>query len=317
MSATPLRRASTLLPSFRSAHHPTCRHRAPRIPASSLCSAGRIARTLPSTRRDQHTLAPLRYPLDEPLGKLWTTEQLRMVAVDYQEGLLERLNDEIKGTEYENKSVVDTVIGSAKKREDALIFNYASQAMNNSFFLDTLLPTVESTLHHMSHSLDEHLRKEFGSITQFVSYMSAAAMGMSGSGWVWLAIDRQNRLAIIGTYGAGTLLIRERQQANPMGNDAPLLGGTGISNSAPTPPGNYSNPQIHTPSNSTNFKWFGQTLNPIFCISVHEHCWLKDYGVWGKEEYLKQFWTVLDWGKVSRYHERWVERNDAATSPKK
>jgi Fe-Mn family superoxide dismutase len=33
---------------------------------------------------------------------------------------------------------------------------------------------------------------------------------------------------------------------------------------------------------------------------VHEHAWLSaGYGIWGKEEYLKRFWTVLDWKKVS------------------
>jgi len=26
------------------------------------------------------------------------------------------------------------------------------------------------------------------------------------------------------------------------------------------------------------------------------------YGVWGKEEYLKRFWTVLDWMKVSHVY---------------
>lgn len=45
----------------------------------------------------------------------------------------------------------------------------------------------------------------------------------------------------------------------------------------------------------------GETLYPLFCVSVHEHAWISaGYGVWGKEEWLKKFWTVLDWGKVSR-----------------
>lgn len=44
----------------------------------------------------------------------------------------------------------------------------------------------------------------------------------------------------------------------------------------------------------------GEVLHPLFCISVHEHAWMAaGYGVWGKEEWLKQFWSVLDWQKVS------------------
>jgi superoxide dismutase, Fe-Mn family len=47
----------------------------------------------------------------------------------------------------------------------------------------------------------------------------------------------------------------------------------------------------------------GEYLTPLFCVSVNEHAWMAaGYGVWGKEEWLKKFWTVLDWQKVSRMH---------------
>jgi Fe-Mn family superoxide dismutase len=43
----------------------------------------------------------------------------------------------------------------------------------------------------------------------------------------------------------------------------------------------------------------GQTLYPLFCVSVHEHAWMAaGYGVWGKETYLDRFWTCLDWAAV-------------------
>lgn len=51
---------------------------------------------------------------------------------------------------------------------------------------------------------------------------------------------------------------------------------------------------------TADFEKIGTQLYPLFCLSVHEHAWLSaGYGIWGKEEYLKRFWTVLDWGKVS------------------
>lgn len=54
-------------------------------------------------------------------------------------------------------------------------------------------------------------------------------------------------------------------------------------------------PQTH----SDLFK-MGDTLFPLFAVSVNEHAWMSaGYGVWGKEEWLKQFWTVVDWKKVS------------------
>jgi superoxide dismutase, Fe-Mn family len=45
----------------------------------------------------------------------------------------------------------------------------------------------------------------------------------------------------------------------------------------------------------------GETLHPLFCVSVHEHAWMSaGYGVWGKEEYLKRFWSCLDWGLIAK-----------------
>jgi superoxide dismutase, Fe-Mn family len=51
----------------------------------------------------------------------------------------------------------------------------------------------------------------------------------------------------------------------------------------------------------------GQTLYPLFCVSVHEHAWMAaGYGVWGKEEYLERFWTCLDWAAVLDSYTRYV-----------
>jgi superoxide dismutase, Fe-Mn family len=51
----------------------------------------------------------------------------------------------------------------------------------------------------------------------------------------------------------------------------------------------------------------GQTLYPLFCVSVHEHAWMAaGYGVWGKEEYLDRFWTCLDWAAVLDSYTRYV-----------
>jgi len=80
-----------------------------------------------------------------------------MMAVDYQDGLLQRLNDEVQGmcslypcllsvyayettgTAEETKSVAQTVISTAQERSKSLAFHYASEALNNSFFLDSLV----------------------------------------------------------------------------------------------------------------------------------------------------------------------------------
>ena len=45
----------------------------------------------------------------------------------------------ILGTELENLSVAQTVISTGNSMRDVLAFNYASQALNNSFFFDNLV----------------------------------------------------------------------------------------------------------------------------------------------------------------------------------
>ena len=52
------------------------------------------------------------------------------------------------------------------------------------------------------------------------------------------------------------------------------------------------------------FSEMGQQLYPLLCLSVHEHAWMSaGLGVWGRDEYLKRFWSVVDWEKVSQAYD--------------
>jgi len=56
----------------------------------------------------------------------------------------------------------------------------------------------------------------------------------------------------------------------------------------------------------------GEYLNPLLCISVHEHAWMSSgYGVWGKEEYIKKFWTAVDWERVTGHYLYWSRLQNA------
>lgn len=62
--------------------------------ASRLCSSTQAPRW--STRR-LHLRSPLKYRIDEGLGEFLPPPALKTVAVDYQQGLLQRLNEEVRG----------------------------------------------------------------------------------------------------------------------------------------------------------------------------------------------------------------------------
>lgn len=41
-------------------------------------------------------------------------------------------------------------------------------------------------------------------------------------------------------------------------------------------------------------------VNPLLCLSVQEHAWLLDHGIWGKEAYIKHFWSFVNWARVEQ-----------------
>ena len=110
-------------------------------------------------RRNIHKPIPLPYSIEHGLGNFLPPAALQTL-VDYQDGLLSRLNEEVRGesskfynhlapmtffrftadTKQENHaSVVHTAIKYANQRKRTLAFNYAVLALNNSFFLSQLV----------------------------------------------------------------------------------------------------------------------------------------------------------------------------------
>lgn len=152
-------------------------------------------------------------------------------------------------------------------------------------------------------------------------------------GFVWLVTGALGRLGVVATYGAGTLLVVKRRQS--VAPDGIELGGN--YEPATLPPSSSSSidrapAQARTLSTSARASaqylanvWsdaklpasnpfeghakldtLGQTLYPLFCVSLHEHAWtVAGYGVWGMmETYLERFgrvWIGQRWGTRTRF----------------
>ncbi|GAA5887009.1 hypothetical protein JCM3774_005130, partial [Rhodotorula dairenensis] len=89
-------------------------------------------------KRFAHRRVPLPYDAEHGLPGFLSPNALRTVAVDWQQGVLARLDELVRGTELEDKSVLQTLKEAARDPTRTLAFNYASEALNNSFFLSTL-----------------------------------------------------------------------------------------------------------------------------------------------------------------------------------
>ncbi|KAF8165125.1 Manganese/iron superoxide dismutase [Crassisporium funariophilum] len=318
--------------------------------------------------RSVHTRRPLPYSAENGLGKFLPPPALQTL-VDYQDGLLSRLNDELRtDTKHDNHtSVAQIAINYASLTERTLAFNYAVLALNNSFFLDQLAPPPPENSQQPDHQnsisteLAEKIRMNYGDLTNLKSSFSAAALGMFSSGWVWLVVDKAGHLGVKATFGPSTLLIRSRTNMNynagavilesnpaaqgsarppaqspvsksPPPGVSPASPSSGISSSNTTPTHDLHSRLMHTTPVSSSINSLmqpagihdegeireeakglatipsilnaGHLLFPLFCVPVYEHAWMSaGFGVWGKEAWLKEFWTVLDWEKVSKAYE--------------
>ena len=170
------------------------------------------------------------------------------------------------------------------------------------------------------------------------TYVTAAAQGIhpagGAGGFIWLVTDALGRLGVVATYGAGTLLVAERRKS--LAPDGIKLGGIyepatfppSSSSSSPigrtpaqaralstsarasaqppanvwsdsTPPASNAGATTGSSEMPTELDALGQTLYPLFYVSVHEHAWMAaGYGVWGMETYLEIFWTCFDGAAV-------------------
>ncbi len=113
-------------------------------------------------------------------------------------GYVAKLAELTEGTRYAAMPLEEIVLGS-----DGAIFNNAAQAWNHVFFFEQLSPKAK---HHPSGMLRRAIDEEFGSLDDLKRRMTTAATSLFGSGWVWLAADRDGRLYIISKQNAGTPL---------------------------------------------------------------------------------------------------------------
>ena len=143
-----------------------------------------------------YTLPPLPYAPDalEP--------RMSKETIDYHYGkhlqtYIDNLNRLIAGTHYEHMPLEKIIITS-----DGPLFNNAAQVWNHTFFFDSLTPEPEL----IPLELADYFIRDFGSEENFKEKFKNAAVGVFGSGWAWLAQDKDGRLHIIQESNAGNPL---------------------------------------------------------------------------------------------------------------
>lgn len=90
------------------------------------------------------------------------------------------------------------------------IFNNAAQAWNHTFFWNCMIPTeVTQNIHTPkapTGKLAQAINRDFGGLTGFQEKFKSSAASLFGSGWTWLAKDKNEKLEILQTSNADTPL---------------------------------------------------------------------------------------------------------------
>lgn len=106
------------------------------------------------------------------------------------------LNNLVKGTEFEGKSLEDIV-----KSSSGGIFNNAAQIWNHTFYWHSLSPNGGG---EPTGAVAEAISNTWGSFEKFKEEFNKMAMGNFGSSWTWLVKKADGSVAIVNTSNAGT-----------------------------------------------------------------------------------------------------------------
>ncbi|HEX6998147.1 MAG TPA: superoxide dismutase [Gammaproteobacteria bacterium] len=92
------------------------------------------------------------------------------------------------------------------RKSEGTLFNNAGQAWNHNFYWRSMRPNGGGA---PSGALGEAITKAFGSVDDFKREFAEAANNQFGSGWAWLALDREGSLRIVSTGNADNPLTKD------------------------------------------------------------------------------------------------------------
>lgn len=150
-----------------------------------------------STSGTRFTVRELPYAYDALAPQL-SEETLRYHHDKHYAGYVAKLNELILDTPYEGQPLEDIILAA-----DGAVYNNAAQAWNHAFYFEQLSPDPQRV---PTGALADAVVRTFGSVDALRERMNREAVGLFGSGWVWLAADRQGGLVIVSGPNAGNPL---------------------------------------------------------------------------------------------------------------
>ncbi|HMU86763.1 MAG TPA: superoxide dismutase, partial [Agitococcus sp.] len=149
------------------------------------------------------TLPALPYANDA-LAPHITPETIEFHHGKHHNAYVVNLNNLIKDTDLADKdleAIIQAVAGDASK---AGVFNNAAQVWNHTFYWNSMKPNGGGK---PTGAIAAKIDADFGSYEKFVELFTAAATTQFGSGWAWLVVGADGKLAITKTGNADTPIV--------------------------------------------------------------------------------------------------------------
>lgn len=115
-------------------------------------------------------------------------------------GYVSKLNSLIKDTAFEKLGIEDVI-----KNSDGAVFNNAAQVYNHDFYFKGM----SNKRGELSQELTALINRDFISLGALRNAFMQVALGLFGSGWVWLCVNKSGKLVIEAHSNASNPLLAE------------------------------------------------------------------------------------------------------------
>ena len=145
------------------------------------------------------TLIELPYEMSA-LAPNVSEETLRYHHGKHLQTYVNNVNNLIADTRFASMTLEDIV-----RQADGPLYNNAAQVLNHNLYFLTLAPSSVAK-HTPEGPLAAAIKRDFGSFDAMKVQLAKAATSLFGSGWVWLAENRNGNLVILSESNAGNPL---------------------------------------------------------------------------------------------------------------
>jgi Fe-Mn family superoxide dismutase len=139
------------------------------------------------------TLPPLPYEKNA-LAPHISAETLDYHHGKHHQAYVTNLNKLIEGKPEASKTLEEIILAS-----EAGVFNNAAQIWNHTFYWHCMKPSGGG---QPTGDLADAIQRDFGGVEKFAEEFSNAATTQFGSGWAWLVLGKDKKLAVTKTANA-------------------------------------------------------------------------------------------------------------------